>query len=279
MEDILAQLEAAQAELEPQFKALRGVIGALKGAVRLVVAGTPDALPMQKALARLEAMAAGVQSEKLERAVTAFAGITQTALDNLAYDFAKDLRQVFAERGERVEGRPPTLLVGLFTFKIDIAARKGQWFYGKEPLTRPIPLSLAGILKAYDQQLKRIANRTLDAGFVAELEKAWQITLDKRKVKSSTGRMNLIEVYSELVLKRQPARFWNQPARATFKDYERELFVRDLVLVREVNAGTFRLGVATKSQADQSNRSLWLPESGFDGQYYSDITFYAADNE
>jgi hypothetical protein len=34
-----------------------------------------------------------------------------------------------------------------------------------------------------------------------------------------------------------------------------------------------RLGVATKSQADSPMRSIWLPQSALDGEYYSDLTF------
>jgi len=34
-----------------------------------------------------------------------------------------------------------------------------------------------------------------------------------------------------------------------------------------------RLGVATKSQADLANRSIWLPSSALEGEYYSDIIF------
>jgi hypothetical protein len=62
-----------------------------------------------------------------------------------------------------------------------IAARKGQWLYGKEPLTRPIPLSLSGIVKAYDQQVRQIARRTIDTeAFLQELYKAWQDCINKR---------------------------------------------------------------------------------------------------
>ncbi|MCP5098488.1 MAG: hypothetical protein GY943_23305 [Chloroflexi bacterium] len=276
MEEVLLQLELAQTELEPQFKALRGVMGALKTAVRLAAADSADALPMQKALTKLEITAAEVESGVLDTAVSAFAAVTQTALDNLAFDFAKDLRDAFAARGETIEGRPPMLTIGLFTFKIDIAVRKGQWFYGKEPLTKPIPLSLTGILKAYDRQVKRIVNREIKTDeLVAELQQAWQDCLDKRKKKRpSGGRINIIEVYSQLTLNRQGNRFWNQPSRRTFKDYDRDLFIRDLVILREQGAAdSFRLGVATKSQADQTNRSIWLPNGAIDGQYYSDITF------
>ncbi len=273
MENVLLQLEAAQAELEPQFKALRGVMGALKTAVALANAEQADALPMHKALAKLETVAAGVDNATLATAVAAFAGATQTALDNLAYDFAKDLRDEFAKRGETVDGRPPLLNVGLLTFSMNIAGRKGQWLYGREPLTNPIPLSLTGILKAYDQQVKRIVNRTLEEGFVADLQKAWQDCLDKRKQRPSGGRVNVVEVYSKLTMNRQSPRFWNAPSRSTFKDYERSLFVRDLVLVLAAGAPPFRLGAATKSQAEQANRSIWLPETAVDGQYYSDITF------
>lgn len=273
MADVLNQLLTAQAELEPQFKALRTTMSALKTAVRLANEETADALPMHKALTKLEAAAAEVENEPLATAVTSFAAATQTALDDLAFAFAKDLREEFAKRGETVNGRPPILTVGDLTFKIEMASRKGQWLYGKEPLTRPIPLSLSGILKAYDQQVKRIVNRQLDNSFLADLQKAWQDCIDKRKSKPGGGRVNIIEVYSQFTLNRQSARFWNQPSRSTFKDYERDLFVRDLVLVQEQGEPPFRLGVATKSQAEQASRALWIPKTAVDGDYYSDITF------
>jgi hypothetical protein len=273
MENVLSQLDAAQAELQPQFSALRAATGALKKAASLAAADKADALPMHKALLKLEAAAEQVENETLAAAVASFAAATQTALDNLAYDFAKDLREAFAARGETVAGRPPTLTVGLLTFNINMAARKGQWLYGKEALTKPIPLSLVGIIRAYDRQVKRLVNRQLDEGFVAELQKAWQDCVDKRKQRPSGGRVNIVEVYSQLILNRQNARFWNAPSRSTFKDYERELFVRDLALVRARGDAPFQLGVATKSQTEQTNRSIWLPETAVDGQYYSDISF------
>ncbi len=273
MEEVLAQLLTTQAELEPQFKAYRMTMSALKTAVRLASEEKADALPMQKALLKLETAAADVESKTLDTAVSAFAAATQTALDNLAFEFAKDLREAFANRGETVNGRPPILTVGILTFKIEIAARKGQWFYGKEPLTRPIPLSLTGILKAYERQVKRIVNRQLDADFLSRLQTAWQKVVAKRKQRPSGGRVNLVEVYSQFTLDLQVKRFWNQPSRRTFKDYEREFFVRDLVLAQEQGNVPFRLGVATKSQAEQASRSIWIPKTAVDGAYYSDITF------
>lgn len=275
MQETYNQLLAAQEALEPQFKSLRAVMSALKSAQKLAGAESADALPMNKALVKLETAAADVDNPELAAAVRAFAADTQGALDNLAFDFAKDLRDTFAARGETVAGRPPTLTVGDLTFKIDIAARKGQWLYGKEALTRPIPLSLTGILKAYDQQVKRIVNRAIDRQvFLQELQTAWQDCIDKRKQKPSGGRINIVEAHSQITLNRQGNRFWNAPSRRTFKDYERELFVRDLTLLRDsVDTLPFHLGVASKSQAEQANRSIWLPESALDGQYYSDITF------
>ncbi len=281
MEEVLTQLQAAQQELDPQFKALRNVMGALRTAVRLAAAEQADALPMQKALAKLEKAAIDVESEELDTAVALFASATQNALDNLAYEFAKDLREAFAARGETVEGRPPTLTVGMLIFKIDMAARKGQWFFGKEALTRPIPLSQAGIMKAYDRQVKRIVERTVDVTkLLAELYQAWQDCREKRKTRPS--RINIVEAYSQLTINRQSNRFWNAPSRSTFKDYERALFVRDLTLLRASGKNSLTvdgeehqlsLGVATKSQTEQASRSIWLPETALDGQYYSDITF------
>lgn len=283
MEEVLTQLQEAEQELDPQFKALRQTMSALKTAVRLTANGKADALPMQKALVKLETAAAGVDNETLNSAVAAFAAVTQGALDELAFEFARDLRDEFLARGETVEGRPPTLAVGMLTFTIDMAARKGQWFYGREPLTRPIPLSLSGILKAYDKQVKRIVNRSFDAeAFIRELFKAWQDSLAKRDRRPPGGRINIVEIHSQITLNRQSARFWNAPSRSTFKDYERPLFVRDLVLLRDQNATSLtvdgrahrlQLGGATKSQAEQASRSIWLPSSALDGAYYSDVTF------
>ncbi|MEZ4646389.1 MAG: hypothetical protein R3E31_27310 [Chloroflexota bacterium] len=273
MQETLIQLRAAQTELDPQFKALRNVMSALNVAVRLAEADTMDALPMQKALSRLETAAASVNNETLATAVSAFAAITQQALDDLAFDFAKELREAFTQRGETVNGRPPVLSVGILMFRIEMAARKGQWFYGREPLTKPIPLSLTGILKAYDQQVKRIVNRQLDSSFLPDLQKAWQDCIDKRKQRPSGSRINIVEVYSQMTLNRQSARFWNQPSRSTFKDYERDLFVRDLVLAQAQGEVPFRLGVATKNQAEQASRSLWIPQTAVDGEYIGDITF------
>ncbi|NCF67095.1 MAG: hypothetical protein GWP61_14060 [Chloroflexi bacterium] len=283
MEEVLSELQNAQTELDPQFKALRQAMGALRVAIRLASEDKADALPMQRALVKLETAAFAVENESLDSAVSAFAAATGTALNNLAFEFASDLREAFEARGERVEGRPPVLTVGKLIFNINIAGRKGQWFYGKEALTRPIPLSLKGILKAYDQQVKRIVNRTINSSkLTEELYTAWQDCLTKRKNRPASGRINIVETFSQLILNRQSNRFWNAPSRRTFKDYDRALFVRDLVILQEQDAAKpsvggqqhyFRLGVATKSQVGQASRSIWLPENGTDGQYYSDITF------
>jgi hypothetical protein len=150
-------------------------------------------------------------------------------------------------------------------------------------LTSPITLSLNAIVKAYDQQTKAVMQRSVDVpAFVAELYKAWQDQLAKRQKAPAGKRINIVEVYSQVTLNRQSARFWNSPARSNFKDYERAHFVRDLVLAQaaptveaEGKTQHLRLGVATKSQADNPARSIWLPQTALDGEYYSDLTFAA----
>jgi hypothetical protein len=282
-EELLQQLQTTQKKLDPQFKALRNASSALRQALQLASQEKADALPMQKALAKLEqalAEAEGqdLQSEELRTATDAFAAETGHALDALAYEFARDLKETFEARGESVEGRPPTLVVDPLVLQIDINARKAQWFYGKEALTRPLPLSLNAIVSAYDQQRKQIVARTIDTGsFLRELYNAWNGLLQEK----SRRRVNIVEAYSKLVLNRQSARFWNAPSRSTFKDYERPFFVRDLVLARdadptvEIDGQRFRLrlAVATKSQAESATRSIWIPTSALDGEYYSEVTF------
>ena len=279
LKEALTHLETAQTELEPQFAALRATMGALKPAIRLSKDEKADALPMQKALLKLETAVVDMQNEtiidtaNLETAVSALATVTNAALNDLAFDFAKDLRDEFTKQGVTMDGRPPTLTVGMLTFKMDIASRKGQWLYGQETLTSPLPLSRYRIFQTYKQQVKRIAERELSDDFLPKLQVAWQKVMDARKTRPRGGRVNLIEVYSQLTMDMQKVNFWNQPSRRTFQDYPREFFARDLALVREQGNAPFRLGVATKSLAEKASRSIWVPKTAVDGDYYSDITF------
>jgi hypothetical protein len=236
---------------------------------------------MQKALTKLQQANSLLEDEDLQAATATFAAETQTALDALAFQFARDLKETFEQRGQEVGGRPPTLVVDPLVLQIDIANRKALWFYGKEELTRPIPLSIPTIVQAYDKQRKALVERKIDVPeFVAELHKAWTELLAERTTRASGGRVGLVELYSRVVMNRQSARFWNAPSRSTFKDYERVFFVSDLMQAHsaptiEVDGKThhLRLGVATKSQADSASRSIWLPQSALDGEYYASLTF------
>lgn len=278
---LLAQLQTAQTSLEPQYHSLHAAVAALKRATALASEETLDAIAMHKHLARLQEAAAQLDDPALASAAAAFAEQTQHGLDALAFEFARDLKHVFERRGQEVQGRPPTLVVDSLALQIDMAARKAQWFYGKEALTSPLALSINAIVKAYDQQHKAIAQRSIDVpAFVGELYKAWQDALTKRQKAPAGKRINLVEVYSQVTLNRQTQRFWNSPARSNFKDYERAHFVRDLVLAQaaptveaEGRTQHLRLGVATKSNADNPMRSIWLPQGALDGEYYADLTF------
>ena len=290
-DELIQAVQAGLAETDPKFKALKAASSALTGASRLAGQEKLDALPMQKALAKLQQAAelvknAGLEDAALDGATAAFGAATQSALDSLAFQFARDLKESFEARGQSVEGRPPTLVVDQLVLQIAIANRKAQWFYGKEALTKPLPLSLNGIIKAYDQQRKAILERKDETpAFLADLYKAWDDLMTEKTEKSGRrpqgNRINLVETYAKLILNRQIARFWNSPSRSTFKDYERHSFVRDIVLANEAGAKVtvegksyrLSLGTATKSQADNSMRSVWIPASALDGNFYSDITF------
>lgn len=275
--ELLTNLQSSQQELEPQFKALRAATAALKTAIRLAGEEKADALPMQKALAKLQEASDRLDDGELSQATAAFQAETEKALDGLAFDFAKNLKDTFEARDISVQGRPPTLVIDPLVLNININARKAQWFYGKEALTRPLPLSIGAIIKAYDQQDKLIMQRSIDTkAFLDELKSTWEQLLKERTKRPQGDRINLIELYSKLVLNRQANRFWNAPSRSTFKDYERPFFVRDLVLAQQSPAFdkyNLRLGVASKSQAESASRSIWLPRGALEGAFYSDIVF------
>lgn len=283
-QELVERLREAQQALEPQFKELRQAVSALKKAVRLAEEDKPDALPMHKALLKLEQSASALPEPSLQGATESFRRETTRALDALAFDFAKDLRDTFARREVEVNGRPPTLLVGELVLQIDVASRKAQWFYGKEALTGRLALSSAAIVEAFERQHRLIVERdTEPSDFLRELFETWRVELQSRSRRPSGNRLNLVDTYSKMTLARQSTRFWNAPSRRTFKDYPRAHFVRDLVLAQSrptvsVDGARhrLRLGVATKSQADSASRSVWLPAGGLDGEYYSDVTFEEA---
>jgi hypothetical protein len=131
-EELSRQIQTAQAESEPEFKTLRTALSALKAAAKLAADEKLEALVMQKALVKLEQIAPEVDRESMTTAVHAFGQSTQEALDALAFEFAHDLKEVFEEQGKSVSGRPPTLIIDPFVLQINMAARKAQWFYGKE---------------------------------------------------------------------------------------------------------------------------------------------------
>ena len=284
---LIEQLKTGLAEVLPRTKALQAMAGALKPGLRLASQEKLDALPMQKALTKFEVALQAVEeqglgTDELRTIHKTFADVTQQALEALAFDFARDLKELFETQGETVSGRPPTVVVGELILQLDINARKGQWFYGKEALTKSLALSFTAIPKAYDQQKKQIVERDTDAGqFLQELYSTWNELIKKRSRYPAGGRINVIEIYSKMVLNRQNNRFWNQPSRRTFKDYERAFFVRDLVLAQKAGALVYvdgkklrlRLGVATKSQAEQANRTVWIPNGPLDGVFYADISF------
>ena len=284
---LIKQLESGLTEVLPRTKALQAMTGALKQGLRLASQEKLDALPMQKALAKFEgALQAvevqGLTTDDLRTIHKTFADVTNQALEALAFDFARDLKELFETQGETVSGRPPTVVVGELVLQLDVNARKGQWFYGKEALTKPLALSFTAIPKAYDQQKKQIVERQTDTGqFLQELYSTWNELIEQRSRYPAGGRINVIEIYSKMVLNRQNTRFWNQPSRRTFRDYERAFFVRDLVLAREAGALVnvdgkelrLRLGTATKSQAEQANRSVWIPNGPLDGVFYADVSF------
>jgi hypothetical protein len=279
--ELLASLAAATQAIKPRYDVLHGALGALNRAAKLAGEEKLDAIAMHKLLPRLEEAVAALDDPSVQAAASAFADQTQRGLDALAFEFARDLKDIFEQRGQCVLGRPPTVAVDSLALHIDMGAKKAQWLYGKEPLTHPIPLSLDAIVKAFDQQRKSIVLRTIDVpAFLAELHRAWIELLAKRQKAPAGRRINIVEVYSQVTLNRQSSRFWNSPSRSNFKDYDRAHFVRDLTLAQAapttmVDGEThhLRLGVATKSQADNPARSIWIPQSALDGEYYADLTF------
>ncbi|MEZ4630660.1 MAG: hypothetical protein R2880_08130 [Deinococcales bacterium] len=284
MSELIEALSLVQQRFEPEFKGLKSLTAALAQAKKLASQDKLDASAMQKALVKFEQGAQPFEDEGLKEALNLFKAKTEELLEALAFDFAKDLKDSFQAKGIEIEGRPPSLVVGELLLEINMASRKALWFYGKEPLSRPLALSLSSISQAYEAARKLVLERKLTPPtFSQELFQVYNQELAKRSRRPTGGRLPILEIYSQMVLARQSSRFWNTPSRATFVDYPRVLFVRDLVLSQghrqvshEGSHQLWHLHGATKSQAESASRSLWLPSSALEGAYYADISFEEA---
>ena len=89
-----------------------------------------------------------------------------------------------------------------------------------------VPITVDATVKAYQSALKAIQGRKEDgAAWMAQLHDAYRT--HAANATSTNARINIVDVYLELVLLRQGRAFASEPSKRTFTDYTRAQFIYD----------------------------------------------------
>lgn len=263
--------------LRREAKLLTAQVGALKDAVAALRAEAVDVIRLGHAVAALQA------SKLPDPAVAALLPRLEEELEEgqraLGDTFGLVLRHVLAERGVELGGRPPRFEIGPFELVADFVSRSADLSYGKTLVVRRIPLSAEAVIKAYEREARAIMGRDEDAArWTEQLYMAWETV--RRRKGSTEPRANIVECYFELAMLRQPKGFRFEPSKHLFKDYTRAQFAYDFFEFTgrrpRLHQGLRAFGlVATKSQTDNPERSMWIVEgnSPHDGRYIGDVKF------
>lgn len=263
--------------LRRDVKLLTAQATALKDAAAALRAENVDVIKLGHALAAL-------QSGKLpDPAVAALIPQLEAELAEgqraLGATFGLALRHALAERGVELGGRPPEFEIGPFALAADFVSRSAALSYGKTLVARRVPLSVEAVIRAYEREAKAISGRAEDgARWIEQLHSAWETV--RRRKGGAEPRANIVECYYELVLLRQPKSFRSAPSKHAFADYTRAQFAHDFFEFTarrpQTHQGLRAFGlVATKSQADSAERSIWIVEgdSPHAGRYIADVKF------
>jgi len=269
--------DALLTDLRRESKLLANVIGALRDALATLSSEAADIIRLDRAVQTLRA--ARLPDERLDAVLPALNDALDEVQAQLSYEFGAALRDRLAELGLTLGGRPPQFQVGRFEITVSFLNRSAAIHYGKIQVASGIRLSLDLLIKAYQDAARSVEGRDEDGQrWIDQLYAAWQIA--RRKSEKAAARVPIIDCYYELVLLRQSRSFNSSPSKRSFSDYTRAQFVHDL----DRFAGQFNhqgqrvsLHTATKSQAENANRSLWVITGAgpHDGQYVADVEFVA----
>ncbi|HRE48533.1 MAG TPA: hypothetical protein PLD47_12480, partial [Aggregatilineales bacterium] len=193
--------------------------------------------------------------------------------------FGAALRDALAEKGLELGGRPPTMTIGRFEISVDFIKRKATLSYGKEVVAKGLPLSVDGLIKAYEREQKAIINRPEDGTtWIRHLYEAWNTVRGRRE--GADLRANIVECYFEMVLLRQAKTFRAVPSKHSFVDYTRAQFAYDLDRYLAHQPLAYKgfqavIHVAIKANTDNAERSVWVVSGNapHDGRYVGDLVF------
>jgi hypothetical protein len=264
-------------ELRRDAKALTSLVAALKDALAALRGESVDVVKLGHAHAALNAVKAP------DAALTALLPEVdhelQQAQRALGETFGLALRHALAEQGIDMFGRPPRFEVGRFEIAANFVNRSASISYGKDLITRRVPLSVEAVIKAYQRDAKAVLGRNEDGDrWIALFYSAWENA--RRRRGSSEKRANIVDCYFELVLLRQPKAFRSTPSKSSLVDYSRAQFAYDFFEFtnqqrRAYNGMYVNAHSSTKSQTENPVKIFWIVEgeTPHGGRYISDVEF------
>lgn len=265
-------------DLRREVKQLTALNTALKDALVALRAESLDVVKLGHAYT-------AIQSSKVQdAALAALLPEIEQELDEgqrtLGDTFGLALRHALAAQGLELGGRPPRFELGRFEIVADFVNRNAALSYGKNLISKRVPLSVEGVIKAYQRESKAIMGRNEDgARWIEMLYNAWDMV--RRKRGSTEPRVSIVECYVELVFMRQARAFRSAPSKHVFADYSRAQFAYDFYEFTSREPALLYKGlrafgsVATKSQADNPERSIWIVDGDTPhaGRYVADLKF------
>ena len=264
-------------ELRRELKQLTVVAAALKDAQVAVRGDAVDVIKLGRAQTALQA--SRVQDNALANVLTELEQELAQAQRALGDTFGLSLRHALAEQGIELGGRPPRFEIGRFELVADFVSRSGTLSYGKNLVNKRIPLSVEQAVATFGRENKAITGRNEDGGrWMEQFYNAWETV--RRKRDTNELRVSIVECFYELVLLRQARAFRSAPSKNSFVEYSRAQFAYDFFEftsrhpVEHKGMRAFGL-VATKSQTENAERSVWIVEGDnpHDGRYIADVKF------
>ncbi|MFZ4816692.1 MAG: hypothetical protein ACOYL5_19305 [Phototrophicaceae bacterium] len=262
-------------ELRRELKILGTLTNGLKDAIAALRSDPVDVTRLDKACTTLQSVQQPNITDLLAQLYPEL-DLAQRALGDL---FGYKLRDALLTQGINIGGRPPRFELGRFEIDANFARRTITIRYGKDVVIPRAPITVEATVKAYQQALKQVAERSQDGKvWISQLYDAYHTV--RRKLVTDSVRVNIVDCYREMVLLRQGRAFASEPSKQTFTDYTRAQFIYDFYqmsgeLRLTHNGHTVKAHVASKSQADNPTKSMWIVEgdSPYDGRYIADIEF------
>ena len=264
-------------DLRREVKTLTGLTSALKDAATALRGEIVDVVRLGHAYAALQAVK--VQDGALDALLPELDRELEQAQHSLGDTFGAALRDALAEQGVSMFGRPPRFEVGRFEIVANFVTRSASLSYGKDLITKRVPLSIEAVIKAYQRDAKAVLGRNEDGDrWIGQFYTAWENA--RRRRGATGGRANIVDCYFDLLLLRQPRTFRSAPGKSTLVDYSRAQFAYDFFEFTNQQRRSYNdlyvvAHSATKSQAESPEKSFWIVEGDtpYAGRYIADVEF------